>query len=68
MNTGIVNIILSLAALLVLSGCGTTAVQRWDQTAARPILSAAEAESMIRVEMTILEPPSIDGTVVASAD
>jgi len=56
MNTGIVNIILVLTALLAMSGCGTTSVQTASHTTDRPILSAAEADSMIRVEFRALEP------------
>ncbi len=68
MNTGIVNIILVLTALLLLTGCGTTSVQTASDTTDRPILSAAEVESMIRVEFRVLEPESPGQTVVASAD
>lgn len=68
MNTGSVNIILVLTALLALSGCGTTSVQTASHTTDRPILSAAEVNSMIRVEFRALEPTSPEPTVVASAD
>ena len=68
MNTGIVNIILVLTALLAMSGCGTTSVQTESHTTDRPILSAAEVEAMIRVEFRALEPESPGQTVVASAD
>ena len=68
MNTGIVNIILVLTALFAVSGCGTTSVQTAGLTTDKPILSAAEVESMIRVEFRALEPTSPGQTVVASAD
>ncbi len=68
MNTGIVNIILVLMALFAVSGCATTSDQTVAYTADRPILSAAEANSMIRVEFRALEPTSAGPTVVASAD
>ena len=68
MNTGTVNIILVLTALLALSGCATPSVQTASITTDRPILSAAEANSMIRVEFRALEATSPGRTVVASAD
>ena len=68
MNTPIVNIILALTAMFSLSGRATPAVQQAGLTTDRPILSAAEANAMIRVEFRSLEPASVEPTVVASAD
>ena len=65
MKTGIVNII--LPAALALSGCSTVSVQQLSEKYDRPILSAAEAESMIRVEVRTLEPMSVEEAVVAAA-
>lgn len=53
MNTGTLTRAGMLAVLITLTGCGT-AGQTKDQG---PILSAADAQAMIRVEVTILEPP-----------
>lgn len=68
MNTGKVNIITALAAALILSACGTTSGERLASDDKRPILSAAQVESMIRVEVTVLEPLLVDETTVALAD
>lgn len=65
MKTGIVNII--LLAALALGGCSTVSVQQLSEKYDRPILSAAEAESMIRVEVRTLEPMAVEETVVAAA-
>ena len=54
MNTGTLTRAGMLAVLITLTGCGT-AGQTKDQG---PILSAADAQAMIRVEVTILEPPA----------
>ena len=59
--------IMIAAALLALSGCSTVSVQQLSEQYDRPILSAAEAKSMIRVEVTALQPIGVEETVVASA-
>jgi len=68
MKKGIVNIIGVLAMLLALSGCGTTSNPRLAPTYGQPILSAAEAKSMIRVEVRALEPISAKQAVAALTD
>ena len=55
MNKGTVNIITVLAAILVLGGCATTTTQQPGDTGNPPILSAADARSMISVEVRELE-------------
>jgi hypothetical protein len=68
MKAGIVNIIMVSAASLVLGGCSTVSVQQLSEKYDRPILSAAEAASMIRVEVRELQPMPVEETVVASID
>lgn len=67
MKTGKLNIIMAVAALLAMSGCSTVSVQQLSETYDRPILSAAEARSMIRVVVTPLEPISEPETVLVAA-
>jgi hypothetical protein len=67
MNTGKVNIITALALVLALSACGTTSGDRLASNGDRPILSAAQVESMIHVEVTVLEPLLVDENTVALA-
>lgn len=62
------NIIMVAAALLAAGGCSTVTVQQLSEQYDRPILSAAEARSMIRVEVTPLEPQPEEPTVLASAN
>ena len=57
MNNGIVRKIIVLAALTVLSGCAT-----YDS---KPILSAADAQAAIQVEVRVLEPLPVDDAVAA---
>lgn len=64
MKTGIVNII--LLAVFALSGCSTVSVQQLSEKYDRPILSAADVKSMIRVEVKTLQPTAVEETVVAS--
>jgi len=52
MNKGIVNKIMVLVAIFALGGCSSIATQSTGQNRERPILSAAEAQSMIRVTVT----------------
>ena len=58
MNTGCVRISLILAVLAVASGCASQGPQ--------PILSAKELDSMIRVEVRLIEPAP--ETVIAAND
>jgi len=68
MKTGTVNIIRVSAALLALGGCSTVSVQQLSEQYDRPILSAAEAASMIRVEVREPQPLLVEENVVASID
>lgn len=68
MNKGIVNIITVLMTIFVLSGCSTVSVQQLSEKYDRPILSAAEAHSMISVTVTPLDPVVVEQTVAALAD
>jgi hypothetical protein len=61
MNTRKIHRILPLAALLALGACSTTASEK-------PILSAAQIESSIRVEVRLLEPLPVGETTVARVD
>ncbi|MGB5336913.1 MAG: hypothetical protein WBN07_14940 [Woeseiaceae bacterium] len=67
MNKGLLNIILTAVVFAALAGCSTVPVQQLSEKYDPPILSAAQARSMIRVEVTKLEPIVLDETVVASA-
>jgi len=68
MKKGVVNKIVVLALLLTVSGCSTTSTQGLVSAYDRPILSAAEAESMIRVEVRTPEQVSTEQVVAASID
>lgn len=54
MNKGFVYIILVLASLIALGGCSTAPAQQASEISDTPIMSAAEAKSMIRVEVRAL--------------
>jgi len=54
MNKGFVYIILVLASLLALGGCSAVPAQQASKSHDTPIMSAADAKSMIRVEMRTL--------------
>lgn len=66
MKTGKVNIMIVATLLLALTGCSTVPAQQLSEKYDRPILSAAEARSMISVEVTLLEPMPEAQTVLAS--
>ena len=66
MRTGKVNIMIVAAVLLALTGCGTVPVEQLSEKYDRPILSAAEVRTMISVEVTPLEPISVEDTILAS--
>lgn len=68
MNTGIVRVYLILAAIALLGGCSSTSLQPADASNGRPIISAAEAQAMIRVEVKIVEPQPDLHTVVAATN
>ncbi len=68
MKTGKLNKIMVAVALIALGGCSTVSVQQLSEKYDRPILSAAEARAMIRVEVTTLEPQPLEPTILASAD
>lgn len=60
--------IMMVVAFLAVSGCSTVSVQQLSESYDRPILSALEAKSMIRVEVTELEPVSVEDTVMAATN
>lgn len=66
MKIGKLNIIMGVAVFVALSGCSTVSVHQLSETYDRPILSAAEANSMIRVEVTALKSASAEDTVMAA--
>ena len=68
MKTWKVNIMMVVAVFLALSGCSTVSVQQLSETHERPVLSAADAKSMIHIEVTALEPISVNDTVMAATD
>jgi hypothetical protein len=51
MNKGFVYIIMVLASFFVLGGCSTVPAQQASDNNEPPIMSAADAKSMIRVEV-----------------
>lgn len=65
MNTGRVNIIMAAAVLVVLGGCTTSG--SYGYKSGQPILSAADAKSMISVEVRELEPLPVDEAVAAAS-
>jgi hypothetical protein len=68
MKTGIINIIVVATVLLALSGCSTVSVQKLSEKYDRPILSAAEVRSMIRVDVTPLQPVSAEDAVMTASN
>jgi hypothetical protein len=66
MKTRKLNIIVTTAVLLALTGCGTVPVEQLSEKYDRPILSAAEVQTMIRVKVTPLEPTPETQTIMAS--
>lgn len=54
MNKGFVYIIMVLASFFVLGGCSTVPAQQAGDNSDAPIMSAADAKSMIRVEVRAL--------------
>ncbi len=71
MNKGMFSKIMLLASIVALSGCASAGAQLATDNGPRPILSAAEVESMIRVTVVKLPPPEEQEereTIVAAAD
>ena len=68
MNKRILNISAALLVLLAAGGCSTTTVEQLGYGYDKPILSAADATSMISVEVRELEPIMVDDSVVAAAN
>ncbi len=60
------NKITVLAAALALAGCSTTQVAGYSHD--EPIMSAADARSMIRVEVHTIDPPPAEQELVAATD
>ena len=58
MRTGRAGTFLAIAVLVALGGCASNEP--------RAILSAAELESMVRVEVEVIEPAGSDDNVVAA--
>ncbi len=58
MRTGRAGTFLAIAVLMALGGCASNEP--------RAILSAAELESMVRVEVEVIEPAHSDDNVVAA--
>ena len=66
MNIKRLNIIAVSAVLSALSGCGTTHIAGYSHDT--PIMSAADARSMIRVEVHAVEQVPQEEELVAAAD
>lgn len=54
MSTGIAKMVRVMAVLLVLGGCSAASVQPTGNNQGTPIMSAADAKAMIRVEVKAL--------------
>ena len=63
MNTGRLNIIFVVAAVMALGGCATGPS---GHKAGNPILSAADAQSMISVEVKELESLPVENAVASN--
>lgn len=68
MKNGMLRLIAALMVLLAASGCSTTSIEQRGYAKDRPILSAADARTMINVEVRELEPIAVEETVVAAAN
>jgi len=60
------NIIVILAAFSALAGCSTTHLSAYSHD--EPIISAADARAMIRVEVRAVEPEAPEQELVAAVD
>ena len=67
MKTGTVKTMMVLAALAALSGCSSISTQASGDANDRPILSAAKAQSTIRVTVTQLEPIDVEQSAIVAA-
>ena len=63
MNTGIARKIIALAAMLAVTGCATTGNDLVAHNDYKPILSAEQVQSMIRVEVRELEPLPVEDAI-----
>jgi len=72
MHKGIVNKIILLLSIIALGGCAAGGTPLAVNAEDKPILSAAEAQSMIRVSVRTLPPPAGkdigNETIVAAID
>jgi hypothetical protein len=72
MKNGIISKIVLLVFLIALGGCAASGTPLTDNIEDQPILSAAEAQSMIRVTVRTLPPPAGqtigNETIVAAID
>ena len=66
MNIKRLNIIIAMAALSALAGCSTTDVAGYSHDT--PIMSAADARSMIHVEVRVVEQASPEEELVAATN
>lgn len=66
MNIKRLNIIAIIAALAALAGCSSTHVAGYSHDT--PIMSAADARSMIQVEVRTVEPALSEEELVAAVD
>ena len=66
MNTRKLNIIAILATLSALAGCSTTHTAGYSHD--EPIMSAADARSMIHVQVQAVEPAPSEEELVAAVD
>jgi hypothetical protein len=66
MNTRIIKIIMVLVAVVAVGGCSSISTQPSLEANDRPILSAAQARSMIHVTVRTLEPSAAEKTLVAA--
>ena len=66
MNTRRLKILATIVALLALGGCATNGHTGYSHD--KPIMSAADAASMIRVEVRAIEPAPAETVLVAASD
>ena len=68
MNKENVRKIIMLAALLAAGGCGSIPAQSGLESTGRPILSAEEAQSMIKITVTTLPSEEQNDDLIAAND
>ena len=66
MNVNRLNIIVAVAVLSTLAGCSTTYTAGYSNDT--PIMSAEDARSMIRIEVSTVEPAPPEQELVAAVD